>query len=163
MCMFSLEHKTPLLPLNAEASLHINLIPTALISRLNSPFQLSTAMSQSTRGKKINQKIKIYVLSLQVKLIQYLCFVSNNCNFKGTPYINHCNYNQAYISLSHLFGENLKEAVTAKPENLIEFNQSKFFDSAMSSMADSAYIYVPTACKDLKTKCRLHISKLKNI
>lgn len=50
MCMYLLEHKTQLLILNVEASQHINLIATALILRLNSPFQLNIVMSQSTKA-----------------------------------------------------------------------------------------------------------------
>lgn len=44
-------------------------------------------------------------------------------------------------------------------ENLLTFNQTEFFerDPIYSSMGESGFIYVPTACRDGQ-KCRLHIS-----
>lgn len=56
--------------------------------------------------------------------------------------------------LTHLLGD-LKDSVEEKPENLMFFDQSEFFEEGMS-MDTRGVVYVPTACKN-DEKCRLHI------
>ena len=58
--------------------------------------------------------------------------------------------------MKHLYGSNLASG-TALAANLLTFDQSPYVTKG-SSLGSIGYIYVPTACKDGKTQCKLHIS-----
>jgi poly(3-hydroxybutyrate) depolymerase len=44
-----------------------------------------------------------------------------------------------------------------KDENLLEFDQREF-SGIEAGLGDVGYVYVPTACKDSKVMCRLHVA-----
>ncbi|KAL4491961.1 hypothetical protein ABPG72_008382 [Tetrahymena utriculariae] len=79
----------------------------------------------------------------------------NKCSFKGTPYINNCNYDMAYDSLSVLY-DDLFPAITPIPNNLIEFDQAPYIGSNYS-MNSKGYVYVPTACRQNTDACKLQV------
>ncbi|KAL4439541.1 hypothetical protein ABPG74_003943 [Tetrahymena malaccensis] len=105
-------------------------------------------------------------LGVQLKTVYDIpaehAYITNNfgnvCDFKGSPYINNCNYNQAYESLNYLYGGKLKAGTKAIDSNLFEFNQQNYFSSFMTSLYSSGYVYIPTNCAGGKKKCRLHIN-----
>lgn len=68
----------------------------------------------------------------------------SKCAYKGTPYINNCEYDMASDALTTLYGP-LNQAVTAVSANVIEFDQSTYISSTIS-MNTKGYLYVPTAC-----------------
>lgn len=78
----------------------------------------------------------------------------NPCTFKGTPYINKCNYDGAYSALSHIYGL-LEPPVPQVTSNLIKFDQSAYTQFG-SSMHATGYMYVPTACQN-GDECALHV------
>lgn len=87
-------------------------------------------------------------------------FITNNpqdgdCGETEPPYINNCDLPQAERILSHIYGE-LNPAVTKPTGDLIPFNQTEFFNSAMASMNDTAYVYVPKRCQN--EQCMVHIA-----
>jgi poly(3-hydroxybutyrate) depolymerase len=77
------------------------------------------------------------------------------CAVKKSPYIGKCDYDGAGIALNHLYGT-LKTG-TAVASHLMTFDQTPFIVKS-SSLGNTGYIYVPGACADGKTKCKLHIS-----
>ncbi len=77
------------------------------------------------------------------------------CTVKKSPYIGKCDYDGAGIALSHLYGP--LASGKAVSSHLTTFDQSPFVTKS-SSLGNTGYIYVPAACADGKTKCKLHIS-----
>ena len=82
----------------------------------------------------------------------------NNCTYLGPPYICNCNYSAAHEILKHVYPGSPDLKPSYQPENLFEFNQSKFIVGSLTSMDSIGYIYVPTVCQSKKTPCKLHIA-----
>ncbi|MCL2644374.1 MAG: PHB depolymerase family esterase [Betaproteobacteria bacterium] len=77
------------------------------------------------------------------------------CDVSGLPYINHCgDFDAPGRLLKHLLGELHPKAEMASGE-LFAFNQSDFTVQE-ASMANTAYVYIPTACRD--GGCRIHVA-----
>jgi len=78
-----------------------------------------------------------------------------------TAWLNNCNFRGAFETLNHLYGGSLTipSDTAAIPANLITYDQSEFFAfaPALSSMATTGFVYVPTACQN-GAPCRLHIA-----
>lgn len=82
-----------------------------------------------------------------------------DCATLGSPFIGKCGFDGAGHALQQLYGGGLKTGGVAVASNLIAFDQRPFFSSAsLSSIGDTGYIYVPTACKSGSSSCRLHVS-----
>jgi hypothetical protein len=86
------------------------------------------------------------------------------CNMLNVlkSFVNECGYNGAYEMFNFLYGGDLvrpEKEYVAEGE-LLDYNQKDFFvmPPAVSSMSTSGLIYVPKACKDGSTQCRLHIA-----
>ncbi|WP_299017478.1 poly(3-hydroxybutyrate) depolymerase [uncultured Photobacterium sp.] len=77
------------------------------------------------------------------------------CSITKAPYINDCDIPQAQQILKHIYG-NQKPAAKRLSGELIEFDQSAFFDTPLTSMNDTAYVYVPKNCRT--EQCRVHIA-----
>jgi len=77
------------------------------------------------------------------------------CGTLSSPYINNCNYDQAWEILTHIYGT-LNTAVTPVSANLLEFDQSDY-TSTGDSMGATAYVYVPTSCQN-KELCKIHVA-----
>jgi hypothetical protein len=85
----------------------------------------------------------------------------NPCDVHQSPFINNCSYSAAYNLLNHIYGDiKYANSSSAVADNLLEFDQAEFFIDVpkLVSMDSVGYVYVPTACKDKSTKCRLHLS-----
>ena len=79
------------------------------------------------------------------------------CEKMGGDFINDCDYDTAGTILEHLYGDLEPRAPAAKPANLVEFDVSAYFGSG-SSVAETAYMYVPDACRADAQSCALHIA-----
>ncbi|KAJ6639883.1 hypothetical protein Bhyg_12630 [Pseudolycoriella hygida] len=79
----------------------------------------------------------------------------------NTAWINNCDYRGAFLMLNHLYGGNLiaPNDNSAIPGNLMNFDQAEFFafGPALSSMANTGFVYVPTDCQ-FGAQCRLHVA-----
>jgi hypothetical protein len=81
------------------------------------------------------------------------------CEELSSPYLGKCGFDGAGDGLKAVMGDylDLKRTI-ALDENIIRFDQTKFFIDPLSGIADFGYVYMPTACQDGITKCHLHIS-----
>lgn len=81
------------------------------------------------------------------------------CGQLKSPYIGDCAYDGAGTALQQMLGT-LSPAKTAVAANLQQFDQTEFFSGVGKDicLADTGYIYIPTACADGATACRLHVS-----
>jgi len=83
----------------------------------------------------------------------------NTCTFSFTPYISKCEYDGSGEALNTLY-DNLKEPVPFIEDNLVGLDQSAFTEgrsTAALSLGPEAYLYIPTACKNPETVCKLHV------
>jgi poly(3-hydroxybutyrate) depolymerase len=78
------------------------------------------------------------------------------CGTTEPPFINDCDYDAAGALLAQLLGP-LKPAASKEGGRLVAFDQKSFADGTpyAISMADSGYVYVPTAC--LSARCAVHV------
>jgi len=81
-----------------------------------------------------------------------------------TGFIINCNYQGAYEMFNAVLGGGLirpNSSETIPLGELLEFDQSEFVIGsipALTSFDTTGYVYVPRACADKTTKCRLHIA-----
>lgn len=80
-----------------------------------------------------------------------------DCATLNPPYVIKCGYDGAGHALEQLYGELQPPASSAPAGNLTEFDQSPFNQNG-ATLAPKGYIYIPTACRDGQTACRLHVS-----
>ena len=95
------------------------------------------------------------------------------CTILESPYIGNCNFDGAERALRTLYGgdshgefksshgeQQDEEKFTAKVgENLFAFDQTEYFiQDGLSSIGDVGYIYIPQACQQGATHCKLHVS-----
>ena len=81
------------------------------------------------------------------------------CGKLSSPYIGDCAYDGAGTGLQQMLGT-LNKATTAVAANLFTFDQTPFFSGAGKDicLSDTGYIYIPTACQNGASACRLHMS-----
>ena len=81
------------------------------------------------------------------------------CGQLKSPYIGDCSYDGAGVALQQMWGT-LNKAGTAVTANLKQFDQTPFFTGNGKDICldNTGYIYIPTACQDGATPCRLHVS-----
>lgn len=79
------------------------------------------------------------------------------CTRLSSPYIGKCNFDGAGIAFQTLFGNDIPKG-TMVAANLKEFDQTDFFVGSKTSIGDTGYVYVPTACAGKTQACRLHVS-----
>lgn len=77
------------------------------------------------------------------------------CAITAAPYINDCDFVQSHDILNYIYG-NLNPPVSTLSGKLIEFDQSEFIHSFISSMSDTAYAYVPKSCET--QTCKVHVA-----
>lgn len=78
----------------------------------------------------------------------------NACDYKGSPYINNCNYDAAFELLNHIYGGNLAAPVDMVEASLTQFDQTGY--DSVDSFAAKGYKYVPEACK--AGGCSVHVA-----
>lgn len=79
----------------------------------------------------------------------------SSCSVSESPYLGACGYDAAGELLQALLGE-LNPKATGLPENLHRFDQHVLGGEPAEGLAESGYVYIPTACA--AEDCRLHIS-----
>jgi poly(3-hydroxybutyrate) depolymerase len=86
----------------------------------------------------------------------------NKCDVLASPYINYCAYDGAGAVLNAIY-EDLKPPVDPIDSHIVSIDQAHYvsalgWTAAEASMADKAFLYVPTDCKDdPEKKCRIHV------
>jgi poly(3-hydroxybutyrate) depolymerase len=83
---------------------------------------------------------------------------SNNdvaCDVTAPPYINDCDFTQSQVILSHIYGPLNPPSATLSGK-IIQFDQNEFERSAITSMSDAAYAYVPQSCDE--QRCKVHVA-----
>jgi hypothetical protein len=82
------------------------------------------------------------------------------CNKNEGYFIDHCDYDQAGITLQHIYGALNPKSTGALSGKLIAFDQREltFPESPASySMAETGYVYVPEPCANMQP-CRVHVA-----
>ncbi|MFD2404720.1 poly(3-hydroxybutyrate) depolymerase [Azorhizophilus paspali] len=77
------------------------------------------------------------------------------CALTRAPCINDCDFSQAGAILEQIH-QGLKSPARHRDDSLIAFDHKEFIDSPYTSMDDTAYAYVPTACQSDKS-CPVHV------
>ena len=89
----------------------------------------------------------------------------NDCAANETPYISHCEigdpngkreYDQAGALLQHIYGP-LKPPADQPSGRVIAFDQRAYAPKG-SSMADTGYLYIPPACQETGSGCKVHVA-----
>lgn len=80
----------------------------------------------------------------------------SNCKTSESPFIGQCAYDAAGELLAHLYGK-LQAPVNAQDTNVKRFDASRIAEVAEASIAEEAYLYVPSACQSGES-CQLHVS-----
>lgn len=78
------------------------------------------------------------------------------CTKLSSPYIGDCSHDGAGLALQHLYGSLTRGSKITS--NLKAFDQTDFFSGVDTSLGDTGYIYIPTACQSGNVACRLHLS-----
>lgn len=92
----------------------------------------------------------------------------NDCPENASPYISHCQlddtgqqYDQAGELLKHIYEVPDKAALnppgTASSGRIVAFDQRPYASGA-SNMADTGYLYVPQACAEAGSNCKVHVA-----
>lgn len=88
-------------------------------------------------------------------------FPKHGCAEHAPPFIIDCDRDAAGEMLRHLYPDGFA-AAPGEPqrERLHEFDQREFVDPGKDSvsLAGSGYVYIPQACADGETGCRLHVA-----
>jgi poly(3-hydroxybutyrate) depolymerase len=78
------------------------------------------------------------------------------CGETGSPYVNHCQYDQAGDLLDHLYGA-LKPRSKSPASEFLVFDQSRFVQGLAEHGLDAAGVaYVPADCR-ATAGCRVHV------
>ncbi|MCP4300429.1 MAG: polyhydroxybutyrate depolymerase [Gammaproteobacteria bacterium] len=83
--------------------------------------------------------------------------VGGDCADLASDFINDCEFDAAGALLSHLYGDLGPRTIEIDSERLKPIDLSDYFESG-SGVADTGYIFVPPACHQEETECRLHVS-----
>lgn len=83
-------------------------------------------------------------------------FGDNPCGLSASPFVSNCGYDGAGAVLKWMYG-NLKSRNTGQLSgNVVSFSQSGSYGAA--GMDTTGYLYVPKACQDGSTVCKLHVA-----
>jgi hypothetical protein len=115
--------------------------------------------------QKLNSNIKYEIIPNSQHAFPTSDLNNNPCHYLGSPFINNCQTNGAEKCIFHLLSKKIQhdsikiEKLRYKEENLIEIDQSKYFETTEDiSMNQIAYVYVPDNCKSNKKVCDLHVA-----
>jgi poly(3-hydroxybutyrate) depolymerase len=78
------------------------------------------------------------------------------CLGRNDEHVNNCNYDAAGRLLKHIYGQ-LNQRSSSLTGSLLTFDQREFIngDPQAIGLADTGYVYVPTACRS--ETCRVHV------
>ncbi len=79
------------------------------------------------------------------------------CPESRPPFINDCDFFQAYDILNHIYGD-LNPPAASLSGSFVEFEQAEFLGDAfeLSGMSERGYAYVPESCEE--GGCKVHVS-----
>lgn len=80
---------------------------------------------------------------------------NNQCGSASSPYIANCGYDGAGEVLKWMYG-NLSPRASKAQGTFVTYDQSGKYGAL--GMAQSGSLYVPKACQDGKTVCKLHVA-----
>lgn len=80
---------------------------------------------------------------------------NNQCGSSTSPYIANCGYDGAGEILEWMYG-NLNPKASSAQGSFVTFDQTGKYGAG--GMASSGALYVPKACQDGKTTCKLHVA-----
>ncbi|MDM0110782.1 fibronectin type III domain-containing protein [Variovorax sp. J22R133] len=81
---------------------------------------------------------------------------NNGCGSASSPYISNCSYDGAKAVLTKLYGPLNARNDAPGAANYIEFDQTAF--TSNPGMAPTGWVYVPAACANGTTACRVHVA-----
>ncbi|WP_321900733.1 extracellular catalytic domain type 2 short-chain-length polyhydroxyalkanoate depolymerase [Paraburkholderia tropica] len=76
------------------------------------------------------------------------------CAANAPPNLNNCNFVQSHDILRQLYGELARPATKLNGE-LLDFDQTEFFQGGRTGLADVGHVYIPADC--LTQTCRVHV------
>jgi len=122
---------------------------------------VNPAASAATRSLYTNLGVKadnlLYVNTVPAGHANVTLDHGNDCASTASPYIVDCDRDEAGNILEFLIG-NLNPKATELTGQIIEFSQKEFSPKPEAiSMADTGYVYVPTACAEGQP-CKLHVA-----
>jgi hypothetical protein len=79
------------------------------------------------------------------------------CAMSQPPFINTCGFEQSQDILRWIYGK-LDAPTTAPGGNLLSFDQGPFDPDGKASLGPTGYVYVPTACAQPGSACRIHVA-----
>lgn len=92
----------------------------------------------------------------------------NQCDYLGKPYINNCNFDGVGDMFAHIIpGQDTKPLVDRDMDwqskgDLSLFDQKEFVSDLYvfntSSMDELGYVYIPHACREEGSDCRVHVA-----
>lgn len=80
---------------------------------------------------------------------------NNACGTTGSPYISNCGYDGAGAVLQWMYGTLSPRSASAQG-TFVTYDQTGSYGAL--GMAASGSLYVPKACQDGKTACKLHVA-----
>lgn len=83
--------------------------------------------------------------------------VGRDCFDLGGDFINACNFDAAGALLNHLYDVHAPRTAEPDGEGVRSIDLSAHFGMG-SGVADTGYVYAPSACRQSDANCRLHIS-----
>ncbi|KAL1960134.1 hypothetical protein VTO42DRAFT_306 [Malbranchea cinnamomea] len=81
---------------------------------------------------------------------------NNQCGFASSPFISNCGYDGAGAVLKWMYGDLAERNTGQLSGEIVSFDQTSSFGA--SGMDRTGYLYVPAACKDGSTVCKLHVA-----
>jgi poly(3-hydroxybutyrate) depolymerase len=86
-------------------------------------------------------------------------FYGNACSYKGSPFINNCNFDTAGEILKWIYGSLNQKNVGTLNGSFVNYSQKSFWgnaDPTNHGMANDAWAYVPANCA-ANQSCKLHV------
>ncbi|KAF7588416.1 hypothetical protein BBP40_005745, partial [Aspergillus hancockii] len=80
----------------------------------------------------------------------------NHCSASSSPYISNCGYDGAGAVLQWMYGALNARNTGPLTGDVIPYSQTSSYGA--DGMATTGYLYVPVACKDGSTVCKLHVA-----
>ncbi|PKX89101.1 uncharacterized protein P174DRAFT_516263 [Aspergillus novofumigatus IBT 16806] len=80
----------------------------------------------------------------------------NHCSDSSSPYISNCGYDGAGAVLQWMYGALNARNMGPLTGDVIPYSQTSSYGA--NGMATTGYLYVPAACKDRSTVCKLHVA-----
>lgn len=128
------------------------------------PVVVMEALEEYYKKVGVNQQNIVHIKTVPAEHAMITNHFGSSCATFGTPYINNCKAEagdtaDAAGNMLKLFYGNLNQPAAAPEGTLAPFHQTDFVRRpARYSLAETGHVYVPRACADGVTPCRLHVA-----